>query len=83
MPVWNQFVDLIAAGLNFLANYTGSAGLAIIIFTVLIKTFLLPLTIKSVRSTSSMQAVQPKLKEIQKKYAGDRAKIQAEQMKLY
>ena len=83
MPVWNQFVDLIAAGLNFLANYTGSAGLAIIIFTVLIKTVLLPLTIKSVRSTSSMQAVQPKLKEIQKKYAGDRAKIQAEQMKLY
>jgi YidC/Oxa1 family membrane protein insertase len=80
---WHWFVNTIAAGLDILAVHTGSAGLAIIIFTVLIKTFLLPLTIKSVRSTSSMQAVQPKLKEIQKKYAGDRAKIQAEQMKLY
>jgi YidC/Oxa1 family membrane protein insertase len=83
VAIWNQFVDLIAAGLNILANYSGSAGLSIIIFTILIKTVLLPFTIKSVRSTSSMQAMQPKIKELQKKHAGDKAKIQAEQMKLY
>ncbi len=83
MAIWNQFVDLIAAGLNILASYTGSAGISIILFTILFKTVLLPFTIKSIRSTSSMQAVQPKLKEIQKRYAGDKAKIQAEQMKLY
>ncbi len=83
MFVWNSFVNIIAAGLDILAVHTGSAGLAIIIFTILFKTVLLPLTVKSVRSSSSMQAVQPKLKEIQKRYAGDKAKIQAEQMKLY
>ncbi len=83
MAIWNQFVDLIAAGLNILANYSGSAGISIIIFTILIKTVLLPFTIKSIRSTSSMQAMQPKIKELQKKHAGDKAKIQAEQMKLY
>ena len=83
MPGWDQFVDLIAAGLDILATYTGSAGLSIIIFTILIKTVLLPLTVKSIRSTSSMQAVQPKVKELQKKHAGDKAKLQAEQMKLF
>ncbi len=83
MFAWNWFVDLIASGLDFLAIHTGSAGLAIVVFTVLVKTVLLPLTIKSVRSTSSMQAIQPKIKDLQKKHAGDRAKLQAEQMKLY
>ncbi|HEU4793395.1 MAG TPA: YidC/Oxa1 family membrane protein insertase, partial [Nitrolancea sp.] len=83
MFAWNWFVDQIALGLDFLAVNTGSAGLAIIIFTILVKTILLPLTVKAVRSTSSMQAVQPKMKELQKKHAGDRAKLQAEQMKLY
>ena len=83
MFAWNWFVDQIALGLDFLAVNTGSAGLAIIIFTILVKTVLLPLTVKAVRSTSSMQAVQPKMKELQKKHAGDRAKLQAEQMKLY
>lgn len=83
MPVWSQFVDLIQWGLGHLATYMGSAGLSVIVFTILFKTILLPLTIKSVRSMSSMQELQPKIKEIQKKYAKDRQKQSAETMKLY
>ncbi len=83
MPVWTQFVDLIQWGLGHLANYIGSAGLAVIVFTILFKTILLPLTIKSVRSMSSMQELQPKIKDLQKKYGKDRQKISAETMKLY
>lgn len=83
MPVWSQFVDLIEAGLSTFADWTGSAGLAIILFTILIKTLLLPLTVKAVRSTASMQELQPKIKELQKRYGKDRQRLSAETMKLY
>ena len=83
MPVWTQFVDLIQWGLSHLADYIGSAGLAVIVFTILFKTVLLPLTIKSVRSMSSMQELQPRIKELQTKHAKDRQKLSAETMKLY
>lgn len=83
MPVWSQFVSLIEFGLRYLADFFGSAGLSVIIFTVLFKTVLLPLTIKSVRSMSSMQELQPKIKDLQKRYAKDRQKLSAETMKLY
>jgi len=83
LPVWTQFVDAIEFGLRYLADFFGSAGLSVIVFTILFKTLLLPLTIKSVRSMSSMQELQPKIKDLQKRYAKDRQKLSAETMKLY
>jgi YidC/Oxa1 family membrane protein insertase len=58
-------------------------GIAIILFTVGIKTLMLPLTIKQVQSTSKMGVLQPQMQEIQKKYKDDREKQSAELMKLY
>lgn len=83
IPVWTQYVHAIEWGLKLFADFTGSAGLAVIVFTIVIKTVLLPLTIKSVRSTYAMQELQPKIKELQKKYGKDRQRLSAEQMKLY
>ncbi|MDW7981455.1 MAG: YidC/Oxa1 family membrane protein insertase [Thermomicrobium sp.] len=83
MIIWDQFVYAIEWGLARTAEFTGSAGLAIILFTILIKTVLLPLTIKSVRSTKAMQELQPKIRELQKKYGQDRQRLSAEMMKLY
>lgn len=83
MPVWGQFVGLIEWGLRYFADLTGSAGISVIIFTILLRTILLPLTIKSVRSMSAMQEIQPKIKELQKKYAKDRQRLSQETMKLY
>jgi YidC/Oxa1 family membrane protein insertase len=83
MSWWNSFVDLIEWGLVSIADYTGNGAVAIIIFTILIKTILLPLTVKSVRSTANMQALQPKIKELQKKYGKDRQRLSQETMKLY
>ncbi len=83
MPVWSQFVDLIEWSLRFFGDLTGSAGLSIIILTVIVKTILLPLTVKSLRSTLAMQELQPKVKELQKKYGKDRQRLSAETMKLY
>lgn len=64
---------------SLVANY----GLAIIIFTVLIKLILLPLNIKSQKSMRKTQKIQPILQELQKKYANDQEKLNREMMKLY
>jgi len=58
-------------------------GLAIVIFTIIVRTLILPITVRSIKSMKAMQDVQPKIKELQKKYKGDRMKIQQETMALY
>jgi len=82
-PFWDSFVDLLEKSLNFLAETTGSAGLAVILFTIIVKTIMLPLTIKATRSSRSMQELQPKIKELQKKYKGDKQKLSQETMQMY
>jgi YidC/Oxa1 family membrane protein insertase len=58
-------------------------GVAIIFFTVGVKTLLLPMTIKQVQSTSKMNEIQPQMQEIQKKYSDNKEKQSAEIMRLY
>ena len=58
-------------------------GVAIIIFTVLVKTAILPLNIKQTNSMRETQAIQPEVQELQKKYKNNPEKLQAETMKLY
>lgn len=60
-------------------------GIAIILFTILVRLMTQPLTAKQVKSTSATQDLQknPKWIEAQKKYKGDREKLAQEQMKLY
>lgn len=58
-------------------------GLAIIIFTVVIKLVLLPLTVKQYKSTAKMQQIQPQLQELQKRYKSDKEKLNQETLKLY
>ena len=82
-PGWSQFVDLIKWALDSLANTFNNAGLAVIVFTILIKTALMPLTVQSLRSSKAMQELQPKIKELQKKYGKDRQRLTQEQMRLY
>lgn len=58
-------------------------GLAIIGLTIIVRLVLFPLTWKQFSSAQAMQAIQPKIKELQKKYKNDRGKLQQETMKLY
>jgi YidC/Oxa1 family membrane protein insertase len=83
IPIWNQFVDVLAWTLDSLANLTGSAGLGIIAFTILFKTLVMPLTVKALRSSKAMQELQPKIKELQKKHGNDRQRLSQETMALY
>jgi YidC/Oxa1 family membrane protein insertase len=57
--------------------------LAIIVFTIVIRTVMTPLMLPQQRSAKKMQEIQPRLKEIQKKHGKDREKLSQEQMKLY
>jgi YidC/Oxa1 family membrane protein insertase len=82
-PGWQAYVDLLEHTLDFLARTFNSGGLAVIAFTIIVKTLLLPLTITSIRSSKAMQELQPKIKELQKKYGKDRARLSQETMKLY
>jgi YidC/Oxa1 family membrane protein insertase len=58
-------------------------GLALIIFTIIVRAAMFPLTIKQYKSSAEMQKVQPLLQEIQRKYANDKEKLNQEMMKLY
>src|SRR6476620_10335978 len=60
-----------------------SWALSIICLTLVIRTALIPLFVKQIKSSRNMQLIQPKVKELQKKYGHDREKLAAETMKLY
>lgn len=58
-------------------------GLAVIVLTLLIKVLLHPITIKGLQSQKAMADLQPKIKEVQQKYAGDPQKQNQVLMELY
>lgn len=64
-------------------SFFGSWGLAIVLLTVSVRILLLPLTLKQTRSLKAMQAVGPKMRELQKRYKDDRKKLQEEMLKFY
>lgn len=64
---------------NFIPNY----GVALIIFTIIIKLLILPLNLKSQKSMVKQQKLMPQLQELQKKYANDKEKLNKEMMELY
>lgn len=60
-----------------------SYGFAIILLTLIVKAATLPLTKQQVESTLAMQNLQPKIKAIQERYAGNQERIQLETSRLY
>lgn len=68
---------------TFAGWFGNSYVLAILMLTIIVRTAILPLTLKQYRSSKAMQAVQPEIKEIQKKYKDNPQKLQEEMMKLY
>jgi len=89
MNIWQAFISLITGALTTFADMIAglgipySFGFAIILFTLVIKLVTLPLTLQQLRASRAMQALQPQIQEIQKKYKGDREKLSQAQMELY
>jgi YidC/Oxa1 family membrane protein insertase len=72
--------------LLFIYNITGqNFGIAIILFTILIRLITHPLTVQQMKGTQGMQELQnhPEWKEAQEKYKNDKEKLSQEQMRLY
>lgn len=79
-----KFFYFIHSGIHtVIPNNDVSFGLAIILFTIIIRVLLLPLSIKQTKSTAKMGAIQPEMKKVQEKYKKDPQKSQQEVMKLY
>lgn len=70
--------------LLFLYTFLGQSFIiAITVFTLLLRLLTMPLTVKQVRSTKRMSALQPRIAELQKRYGGDKQKLMQEQQNLY
>ena len=83
--IWNEgFIRPMTNSLILLyVLLFGQFGLAIIVFTVIIRVMTMPLALKQIRSARAMSQLQPKLQEIQKRFANDRQKISQETFRLY
>jgi len=69
--------------LNLLYGFVDNYGISIIIFTVVVKLCLYPLYIKQIKSTARMADLQPRMQEIQKKYANDRETMNIKMQEFY
>jgi YidC/Oxa1 family membrane protein insertase len=69
--------------LDFLGRLFGSFGIAILVFTVMLKLVTLPLSLKSYHSMARMKALQPEMKRIQERFADDKVKQSQEMMDFY
>lgn len=76
-PLFNALILLY----NFIPGH--DFGLAIIFLTLIIKTLLAPLSLKSVKSQKELQEIQPQIKELQKKYKNDKERQAKELLEIY
>ena len=84
MNVWELIVQQPMINVLIVLSHAlfDNFGLTIIVLTVVIRGAMYPLTVRQLRSTKAMQALQPKLAELQKKYGKDKRKLGEERMKL-
>ncbi|HEX7556433.1 MAG TPA: YidC/Oxa1 family membrane protein insertase [Leptolinea sp.] len=86
MPFWDTFVGFMINILLFIYNIMGqNFGIAIILFTLLIRAVTHPLTVQQMKGSTAMQDMQKDKRWIdaQAKYKNDKEKLSQEQMKLY
>ena len=84
--MWDQFIiNPMLNTLLWIYSVLGNFGIAILLFTILVRLITHPLTVQQLKGTQKMQEFQ-KSKEwqaLQKKYKDDKQKLQQEQMNLY
>lgn len=81
--MWNGIVDFLASIIDVFYNLTGNFGVAVIIFTLIVKGLLMPLDIKSRKSTSKLQELNPEIQRISDKYKNDPEKRSRKMQELY
>ena len=78
-PIFQALLILLV----FFEQLTGNMAIAIVIVTLIVRFIQIPLFRRQTVSTRRMQLIQPELKEIQRRYKGDRTKAQAAQAEFY
>ncbi|MDP7026289.1 MAG: membrane protein insertase YidC [Candidatus Marinimicrobia bacterium] len=78
-PIGKGILWILTNLYEIIPNY----GVLLIVFSILVKVVLHPLTRKSYKSTKEMQAIQPLVADLKNKYKGDSQKLNQETMKLY
>jgi YidC/Oxa1 family membrane protein insertase len=84
--IWDFFISIFVNVLIWIYDIVGNNfGLAIILFTILIRIVTWPLNAQQMKSAAAMQELQndKEWQQIQKKYAKDREKLAQEQMRIY
>ena len=76
-------VNAMISILDFFNRLTSSWGLAVILFTLVIRLIILPLSIMQARANQRLQEMQPELQRIQKKYSNDPERLSLELADLY
>ena len=76
-------VDPLSNALTLIQDAVGSYAIAIVLFTVLIRLLMIPLTLKQITSQRKMQLIQPELEKIRGRFKGDRQAVSEATMKLY
>lgn len=79
----NFITQAITDVLLMLYQFSGSLGLAIIFFTLIIRSILLPLTASSLKASEKMRKLQPELNKLKKKHGKDNQSLQKAQMEMY
>ncbi|MBQ4527171.1 MAG: YidC/Oxa1 family membrane protein insertase [Clostridia bacterium] len=69
--------------LGWIYGFVGNYGVALILFTLVTKIIILPLTLKQQKSMTRMQKIQPEIAKLQEKYKNDQQLLSQETMKLY
>lgn len=77
------FANIFGYVLNFVYNLVGNYGWAIIIFSILMKILMIPISIKQQKMMKKSTKLQTKMKEIQFKYKNNPEKLNQETMNLY
>ena len=81
--MWKYICAPFAWIMRLFYSLTGSYGLAIIFFTLVVKLVLLPFQLKSKKSMLRMNRMQGKIKEIQTRFANNKQRQQEEMAELY
>ena len=83
IEIINFFANILSYVISPIYNFVGNYGIAVILFTVIVKILLIPLGVKQQKTTVKTKLVRPELEKIQAKYKNDKEKLNEETMKLY
>ena len=81
--MFNFFANIFGYLLNYIYGLVNNYGLALIIFTVVLKLIMLPISINQQKTMKKSAKIQKQTKEIQAKYKNDQARMNQEIMDLY